>query len=349
MRILVHEFVSGGGLAGQRIPPSLGREGAAMRGALVADLAALRRHRIVATADPRFPLRPRPGVEVVTLAPGSAGRLDDLLASSDAAWLVAPETAGRLERLAARAESRGTLVLGSGARAIRRAADKAALARRLARRGVPHPPTRVVRSAAGCEAAARQLGFPLVVKPIRGAGCEGVSLVRHRGELARAVERARRADGSGAVLVQRYVRGLAASVSLLCDGRGAVALAVNRQRVSATRLFAYSGGATPLDHPLAERAAACALRACRALPGLRGYVGVDLVLTRSDAVVIEVNPRLTTAYLGVRSAIEENVAGLALSACAGRLPAPPRVRRRIRFSAAGRISSGRPLLARARR
>jgi predicted ATP-grasp superfamily ATP-dependent carboligase len=116
---------------------------------------------------------------------------------------------------------------------------------------------------------------------------------------------------------------------------------VNRQRVSASRSFAYSGGATPLEHPLADRAAAAALRACRALPGLRGYVGVDVVLTRSEAVVIEVNPRLTTAYLGVRSAIGANVAALALAACAGRLLPPPPARRRIRFSAAGRILSVR--------
>jgi predicted ATP-grasp superfamily ATP-dependent carboligase len=86
------------------------------------------------------------------------------------------------------------------------------------------------------------------------------------------------------------------------------------------------------------------------LPGLRGYVGVDVVLTRSEAVVIEVNPRLTTSYLGVRSAIEENVAALALAACAGKLPAQPTARRLIRFSATGRIlSASRQITARAGR
>ena len=64
---------------------------------------------------------------------------------------------------------------------------------------------------------------------------------------------------------------------------------------------------------------------------------MDVVLTDREAVVIEVNPRLTTAYLGVRAAVEENVADLALVACLGMLPAPPRVRRRVRFSASGRI------------
>ena len=101
MRILVHEFASGGGLAGRRVPASLGREGAAMRDALIADLAAIRRHRIVTTVDPRFPLRAPPGVEVVTLPSGNAALLDALIASADAVWLVAPETGGCLERLAA--------------------------------------------------------------------------------------------------------------------------------------------------------------------------------------------------------------------------------------------------------
>ena len=337
MRILVHEFVSGGGLAGQGVAASLAREGAAMRNALVADLAAIPQHRIVATADPRFPLPALPRVEVVTLPPGSAARLDDLIASADAVWLVAPETGGCLERLAAKAEGKGRMLLGSGAAAIRRASDKAGLARRLARHGVPHPKTRVLRPGTDFRIAARGVGYPVVVKPARGAGCSGVCLARDARELRHAVDIARSADGKGPLLLQRYVPGVAASVSLLADGRCAVALTVNAQSMRVARPFAYRGGMTPLDHPLAGRAVEAAVRTCRSLPGLRGYVGVDLVLTDSEAVVIEVNPRLTTAYLGVRSALEGNVAALALAACAGALAAPPPVRRRVRFTAAGRI------------
>ena len=67
-----------------------------------------------------------------------------------------------------------------------------------------------------------------------------------------------------------------------------------------------------------------------------------MVLTESEAVVIEVNPRLTTAYLGVRAVLQENVAALALAACAGALPTPPTAQRRVRFTAAGRIVSTAP-------
>ena len=55
--------------------------------------------------------------------------------------------------------------------------------------------------------------------------------------------------------------------------------------------------------------------------------------------MIEVNPRLTTAYLGVRSALEENVAAMAIAACGGSLPEPSAARKRVRFSAGGRITS----------
>jgi predicted ATP-grasp superfamily ATP-dependent carboligase len=348
MRILVYEFVSGGGFAGKDVPASLAREGAAMRTALVSDLAAIGRHQIVTTADPRFPLKPPPGVEVVTMPREGAAWLDGLIVSADAVWLVAPETNGCLERLAARAEQKGTALLGSGSAAIRRAADKAGLPRRLARHGVTHPTTRILprgwNGTMDWRMAAREIGYPIVVKPGRGAGCGGVCLARDARELRHAVAIARRATRSGPLLLQRYVRGVPASVSLIADGRRAVALTVNAQSIRASRPFSYGGGRTPLVHPLAQRAVDAALLACRALPGLRGYVGVDLVLTESEAFVIEVNPRLTTAYLGVRSALEGNagaagnVAALALAACAGVLPTPPPVQRGVRFTVSGRIA-----------
>jgi predicted ATP-grasp superfamily ATP-dependent carboligase len=337
MRILVYEFASGGGFAGRAVPKSLGREGLAMRTALVADLSALGRHEIVTTTDIRFNQAAPPGVDVVPLLPGGAATLDALMASSDAVWLVAPETDRCLERLAARVERKGKKLLGPGAAVIRRASDKGSLPRRLARIGIRHPETVVLAPGVDARVAARQIGYPVVVKPGRGAGSQGVGLARDARELPGALDVAHRANGTGPLVMQRYLRGTAASVSLLADGRRAVALAVNAQRVSASSGFSYRGGRTPFDHPLAAAAAEAAVRTCGALPGLRGYVGVDLVLTDAEPVVIEVNPRLTTAYLGVRAVLEENVAALALAACDGMLPAPPVARRRVRFTAAGQI------------
>jgi len=309
---------------------------------LIADLSAIDGHQIVTTVDPRFPLPAPAGVDVVTLTSTRGPRLGALISSVDAVWLIAPETDRCLERLTARAERKRTIILGSGSDPIRRASDKAALARLLARHGVPHPETRVIDPwhenwKAAVKIAAYDLGYPLVVKPARGAGCEGVSLARDARELGQAVTTARQINRVGRVLLQRHVRGVAASVSLLADGRRAVALTTNGQVVKGGRPFAYHGGMTPLDHPLARRAGEQAVRTCEAIPGLRGYVGVDLILTGSEAFVIEVNPRLTTAYLGVRAALDQNVAAMALAACAGTLPEPSPARRSVRFTAGGRV------------
>lgn len=360
MRILIHEFVSGGGLVGRDVPPSLAREGSAILTALVADLAAIRPHDIVTTRDARFPLAAPSGVEVVTLSLRASPRLDALIDAVDAVWLIAPESDRCLERLAAKVERKGKALLGPGSAAIRAASNKARLPQHLARHEVPHPTTRVLRSGVDHKTAAREIGYPVVVKPARGAGCLGVSIARDGVQLRRALDMAHQVNGTGPLLLQRYVAGVPASVSLLADGRRAVPLALNAQWVRPSpqarhgrdattppwQPLSYGGGKTPLAHPLAERALVTAVRTCESLPGLRGYIGVDLVLTKSDAIVIEVNPRLTTAYLGARAAFEDNIAELALAACEGVLPHALAPRHGIRFTSSGRILSVVPLISR---
>jgi predicted ATP-grasp superfamily ATP-dependent carboligase len=196
--------------------------------------------------------------------------------------------------------------------------------------------------------AAGELGYPMVLKPARGAGCEGVSLVRNGRELREALRLAGQNRRPGRLLLQDYVPGTSASVSLIADGRRSVALAANAQTIRASRPFSYRGGVTPLEPEASRRAVDAASRACAAFPGLRGYIGVDLVLTKSAAIVIEVNPRLTTSYLGVRASLDGNVAAMALAACSGTLGVPPAARKRVRFTADGQVIAAEPIRAPAR-
>jgi predicted ATP-grasp superfamily ATP-dependent carboligase len=340
MRILVHEHVSGGGFAGRDVHTPMLREGLAMRDALIADLLATGQHDITVTVDPRFPLRARKSVDVIRMRTWGTSKLDAAMASVDAVWLIAPETNCCLERLASRAESLPVALLGSPSAVIRRACDKRALAHHLRRHGIPHPATRVIQHATDAAKRASALGYPVVVKPVRGAGCAGVSVAHNPLQLELAIAFARLIAPRGPLLLQEYVAGLPASVSLLADGRRAMPLTINYQdiRRRATHLT-YRGGSTPLDHPRAICALEAAVRACESLPGLRGFIGVDLVLTNSEAVVIEVNPRLTTAYLGVRAAVAGNVAAMALDACRGNLPGSVFPTHRVEFEQSGRVTA----------
>ena len=81
----------------------------------------------------------------------------------------------------------------------------------------------------------------------------------------------------------------------------------------------------------------------RTLPGLHGYFGVDLVLGAaadgSEDAVIEINPRLTTSYIGLRRLARFNLAEALLALVTGAtLPAENWRTGLITFSADGRVA-----------
>jgi hypothetical protein len=111
--------------------------------------------------------------------------------------------------------------------------------------------------------------------------------------------------------LEQFVPGMAASVAVLCGPAGRITLPPTKQRVSDDGRLRYLGGELPIAPGLARRATALAERALAALPAVTGYVGVDLVLGRdangTEDVVIEINPRLTTSYVGLRALAADNL------------------------------------------
>lgn len=162
----------------------------------------------------------------------------------------------------------------------------------------------------------------MVVKPIDGVGCHGVFVAGRQSELERITAAARQKAPDAILLAQAYIDGVAVSVSLLTDGSRTLPLTLNLQEIRGRSRLRYHGGRIPFEHPLRALAFRRAEEVVQAIPGLKGYVGIDLVLTDHDAVVIEVNPRLTTSYVGVRKVLRQNPAALILDAVAGTLPDP---------------------------
>ena len=311
--------MTGGGRASAR-PAPLAAEATAILRALLRDFSAWGRLRVVATWDDRDPAPTLPADEVVPIRASSYR--EDLAAVArrcGAALVVAPETGGALERTTRLMEAVDVLVVGSPSWVVAAAADKARCPDRLATAGVACPRT-VLTTPRGAVEDARHVGYPLVMKPRFGAGCERVALAADEDELDAALTAFGRRDEREVVL-QEYVRGEAVSVSLLASDDGVLPLGVNTQDVRPGVPFEYRGGAAGVDHPRGKGIVAAARVAVGALPGLRGHVGVDLVVAPDRCVVIEVNPRLTTSYVGLRRALRANLAELVWRAVVeGRLP-----------------------------
>lgn len=342
MWVFIHEFAVGGGFAGQPLPPGLAAEGGAMLRAVLEDWRRLPGHQVLTTADDRLDLTGLPADSVVPVRDPDAYRRTFLecVRQADAVLVIAPETGGILAGLTEMVAAEGRLLLGSTAEGVRLAGDKLACAALLAMAGVPTPAPVPVPFAGGVAAAREALepvGYPAVLKPRDGVDASGVVRVHSPADLAGALPLVRQATDLPEYLVQPWVEGAHASVSLLVGAAGPLPLSLNGQAIAGEAPLSYQGGVVPLAHPQEEAAFAVAAAACQAIPGLQGYVGVDLVLAADGPRVIEVNPRLTTAYVGLRQVSAWNLAeGIWAAATGGWLPvkAPP-LRGRVAFGKGG--------------
>jgi predicted ATP-grasp superfamily ATP-dependent carboligase len=332
VRIFVHEHVSGGGLAAAPLPRSLRTEGWAMLRSIVTDLSRVNAVRsVVTTLDRR--LEGRLGelamerVEVVLSGEPEIERLFLRLAGEcDATLVIAPESDGVLLERSRWALESGSRLLGSSPQALELAGDKLALSRLLAARGVPVVPLDPVDLAAGPPPGAV---YPAVLKPRWGAGSQWTYLIAEGSEAGSIFERARGAGAPDSMVLGPFVRGLPVSASFLLGPGRRLALLAGTQLLSADGRFQYLGGRMPLPRPLARRALALAERAVGAVEGLSGSVGVDLVLAEGGGsegesdVVVEVNARLTTSYLGLRALSRGNLAESWLALASGVDVPPP--------------------------
>ena len=94
--VLVHEWVTGGGLAGRSMPYSWEREGSAMRRVVARDFAAVASGdiKVIMTMDSRLPEEPGPW-GVVSIAPGEHGdKIRELSRTADFTVLIAPRRGG---------------------------------------------------------------------------------------------------------------------------------------------------------------------------------------------------------------------------------------------------------------
>ena len=332
-RVFVHEFVTGGGWPLGEVPFDLASEAAAMLRAVLADFSAWGAVRTVTTLDRRLDHFTLPADEVMSVVPGQhASAFSALLDHSDAALVIAPETDGVLARLSASAEEAGIPLLSCSSAAVAIASDKARCYDLFRQASLPTPVTRR-SSFSTASQAADQVGYPVVIKPIDGVGCEGVCLVREPAELADALTLVHQATSHDGIILQSFVAGVHASVSLLVAGEQSLPLSLNGQAIEVGCPFVYRGGAVPLSHPLAARALTVAQSAVRLIPGLRGYVGVDVILTQDEALLIEINPRLTTSYIGLRQVIDLNLAQAIWGArFRGTLPSQVRLSGQVSFT-----------------
>ncbi|MDB5343846.1 MAG: carbamoyl phosphate synthase-like protein [Schlesneria sp.] len=311
-------------MAGRPLPASLLREGRAMHAAVVADLLAIPGCHVATTLDERqrvsstLPPSQFLEVEYVDETAREQTAFDRLCIETSATLVIAPETGGELNRRVQHVVDLGRLALNCASHAIGLCGDKLRLAEHLLNQGIATIHTRAVPDSKNPWDV---FAGDCVVKPRDGAGSWLTFLVPDRDavrwECVRGEMKA--AHMFESAIIQPYIAGESLSVGCLCDSVGNVEVfPIARQSLNGPN-FEYQGGSLPAE--LEPRTVAAihelARSACKSIHGLRGYVGIDLLLPDASSIsplIVEVNPRLTTSYIGYRKLCRNNIAERMLSA-----------------------------------
>lgn len=227
------------------------------------------------------------------------GRMD-----FDKVYVIAPETSGLLYSIIRRIidEYGYSIVTVGDIDRLGRIIDKLSLHRMLSEIGLKTPRSIDLSSASLDDLDS--LGYPFIIKPRLDAGCSGLRIVSNRMDAEKLV----RIASYRGYIAQEYVRGIPSSLSFISDGRHARLLSINRQFIDlSSGGSSYLGGYVPLS-PLSIDIDKLTDKISTLLHGLKGYIGIDTIISGGDVYVIEINPRLTVSYIGLSRCYRVNPA-----------------------------------------
>jgi tyramine---L-glutamate ligase len=228
------------------------------------------------------------------------------LQHSDATLVVAPETDNQLTNIQQTILDHDKRYLGSSQQATKLCSNKLRCFQYLLKHNIPTVHTQV---ASQWQPGNLNYSDGIVIKPIDGAGCIDTAFFNTTLDAKQYLQD--RLDATQASsIVQPYIKGTPASLSLFISDNKVSVLSINRQQIQQHHSRLIFQGSTvnaiPINELSPKAAQSLADNIHRLIPELWGFVGIDLVLTPSGPIVIEINPRLTSSYIGLKSTLNIN-------------------------------------------
>jgi len=239
--------------------------------------------------------------------------LKKLASQFDYVITIAP--AQKLPEIIGIVEKNGGKSLGPCLKTVRTCSNKYLLYRALKRGNIPTPKTH--RSTFKLEEAlikAKEINPPFVVKPVDGVGCIGVSLVNDVNDMGKAVIKAKSNTLKNYFIIQEFINGVNASACIIGNGLNVKILSINLQYIdlkTPDRESSYNGGLIPTK--LNGNILNILIEAMKTLKCLYGFIGVDFITSNNTPYITDVNPRITTSYIGLRKIVNVNIPDMIIS------------------------------------
>lgn len=224
---------------------------------------------------------------------------------------------------------------GTSTSSVSAARDKVRCREIVRAAGLPNVGFAGVTTAAQAHEAARDIGFPVIIKPACGVGKVVTTVARSAADIdahfARAdaltagLEAGVAAELDGRFVLEELVSGRLYSVEVAADGEVITPLLVVRRKTGTENTILELGSSVPCGLPDDQVAAIndYAVAVCRALGMNLGFFHVELIRTADGPRLVEVNPRIAGGAIPdlARAATNQNLFHLLVDLYAG-LPAP---------------------------
>ncbi|TAM94221.1 MAG: carbamoyl-phosphate synthase large subunit, partial [Rhodanobacteraceae bacterium] len=225
-------------------------------------------------------------------------------------------------KLARALEAAGVPIIGTSSDSIDLAEDRERFQKLIDKLGLKQPPNRIAHTAEEAMVLARELGYPLIVRPSYVLGGRAMEVVHADEDLARYIRDAVRVSDSSPVLLDRFLdNAVEVDVDVIADVDGEVLIGGIMQHIeeagvhsgdSSCSLPPYS--LSPAIQDELRRQVAMLAREL----GVVGLMNTQFAIQGDDVYILEVNPRASRTVPFVSKATGRPLAKIAARCMAGK-------------------------------
>ena len=216
---------------------------------------------------------------------------------------------------------RGVTIIGTDCAAIDRAEDRNQFENLLNELNIPRAKGKAVTNIEDGIAAAKEIGYPVLVRPSFVLGGRAMQIVANEEQLRQYLRTAVEIDEDKPVLVDKYIQGREVEIDAICDGRDVFVPGIMEL---VERTGVHSGDSISVYPPfsISDKVKGIILQYAKKLGlgiGIKGLFNIQFIVDKEDHVyIIEVNPRSSRTVPFLSKATGYSLADIATEVILGK-------------------------------
>jgi len=216
---------------------------------------------------------------------------------------------------------RGVNIIGTDCAAIDRAEDRNAFEHLLRELNIPQPKGKAVTKIEDGIAAAKEIGYPVLVRPSFVLGGRAMQIVANEKQLRNYLRTAVEIDEDKPVLVDKYIQGKEVEIDAICDGRDVFVPGI-MELVERTGVHSGDSMSVYPTFSISNKVKGIILQYAKKLGlgiGIVGLFNIQFIVDKDDNVfIIEVNPRSSRTVPFLSKATGYSLADIATEVILGK-------------------------------